>query len=114
MATWTQTELTNRTLEVLGIKALGQAATSEDFDRTYESITALYNELRRDGLAPFDLSTIPEWAQVPFRDIAAADSASFYGMSSGEYEAKSAMAKSRLYRQTAGDAHDIPIPARYF
>lgn len=114
MATWTQTELTNRTLEVLGIKALGQAAASEDFDRAFESITGIYNELKRDGCAPFSIATIPEWAQVPLRDISACDVAFFYGMQSQEYEAKKAMARSRLYRQVAGDVHDMPVPARYF
>lgn len=114
MADWTQSDLANRTLELLGIKAAGQSVASEDFSLANDTINGIYQELRRVDHAPFSLTAIPDWAQTPLRDMVAADLAPLYGLPLQQYAAKAQEGERRIRRQTSGQKQNITTKANFF
>jgi len=79
VANLTKSELADRVLEYLGVKPAGQAASVQDSSRVQELVDSAHSRLRAEGLAPFAVSAIPEWAQVPLRDFVAVDAAPMFG-----------------------------------
>jgi hypothetical protein len=115
MATMTIAEIADRTLEHLGIKPAGQNASAEDAQRVIEIVTSVLSKLRYENLAPFEVTAIPEYAQLSVRDISAAECASLYGLSGERLQVVlqgREMARLDLSRQTA--AKKPPIAVRPF
>lgn len=71
MATKTKAQIATLVLESLGVKAAGVAASAEDSERVEDAIDSVHDQLRARGLAPFELATVPEWAQEPLADYVA-------------------------------------------
>ena len=63
MATWTKSELSANVLSALGVKPAGQAAAAEDDILVQGIIDSQHEELKVEGLVPFETSAVPEWAQ---------------------------------------------------
>jgi len=80
MATLTKSELADRILEHIGVKAAGQGALAEDSNAIQEAIDSAHARLRREGKVKFVTSLIPEWAWTPLRDYVAAEVASMFGV----------------------------------
>lgn len=103
MATMTAAEIRDLVLEHIGVKAAGQAVSAEDASLTEKAITAVVSSLKRDGLATFPETAVPEWAQLPLRDIVAFEVSPSFGRPqniSAERRARTALAS-----QTSGN-HD--------
>jgi hypothetical protein len=80
MATLTRAQVVDRALEAIGVKAAGQSSLTVDSDRAGESFDTVYYMLRKEGLAPFAISAVPEWAQSALIHMTAADIAPSYGI----------------------------------
>jgi hypothetical protein len=81
MATMTKSEIADLVLESLGVKAFGQNATTEDSTLVQKAIDTAHDQLRKRRVAPYELSAVPEWAQIPLRDYVSADLVTVYGIS---------------------------------
>lgn len=117
MATLTRAEITDRALEAVGVKAIGQSALAEDGNRGLEAFDAVYNRLRKEGLAPFVNSAVPEWAQTQLINLIAHELIPAFGVSGGRAQILFA-AKEQAYRdlekQVAGYNHNVRTYAEYF
>lgn len=117
MATMSQTQMETYVTEALGIVAPGVSASTADANTISTAVVAVFNRLRKLGLAPFPISAIPEWAQIEMRDLASYDAASSFGIVGErlmDLMRRASMAEKELGRQVAGYRHPIPIKARYF
>jgi len=117
MATLTKAELADRVLENLGVKPSGQAASAEDSVLTEEAIDAVHAQLRKSGHAPFELATIPEWAQTPLRDIVSAELAGSFGIAGYRLQvviAAMSRAERQLAKQTSTGPQQTPIRPYWF
>jgi len=117
MADWTKTQLADKTLEYLGVKAAGQSASAEDNALAQEVAQSVYEQLRKTGLAPFAISAVPEWAQMQLKKIIAADLCGNFGISGQrrvEYMQDKMAGIRELAVQCAGYKHPIPVRAKYF
>lgn len=118
MATMTAAEMADRVLENLGIKAAGESASAEDATLAIEAVTSVRAELVRDGIAQWAADVIPEWAQLPVRDLVSFELRNAFGLA-GErraaIESAYGPALAKLQRQTAGK-HDprVRTVARYY
>ena len=65
MATRTKAQLANDILEWMGVKPAGQSVSGEHSNFVQRVIDSVYDQLQDPGLAPYGLSAIPEWAQLP-------------------------------------------------
>lgn len=66
MATWNKATLANKTLEYIGVKPAGQAASGEHVNLVQEFIDSAYDSFQEQGIAPYSIEAIPEWAQIPW------------------------------------------------
>lgn len=117
MATLTLQQLRNRVLENVGVLASGQEASPEDATRVQEVILASFEELRTKDLARFELTAIPEWAQIPFRDIVSSDISHIYKLSPDRVAELAEMRRAalvRLYEQAAYRWPPYPVLGVYF
>lgn len=117
MADLTKAALCNRVLEHLGVLAAGETAATADSTWAAEAYDAAYDRLRKLGYVPFLTNAIPSWAQIPVRNIVAADVAQSYGMSAQrlmEFKQAALEGERELAKQTAGFKHEVRIKAEYF
>jgi hypothetical protein len=104
-------------LQRLAITGAGASATAEDSTLVGEVVDSLHSRLRKEGLAPFAMSDVPEWAQVPFADIAAGELLSPYrigGEAAAIIRGDAQKGRMELARQVAGYRHNIPIRVPFF
>lgn len=80
MADLTRAEMADRALEAIGAKAAGQSASAEDANRAMEAYDVVYYSLRKDQMAPFSLSAVPEWAQGPIINLVGRELAATFGI----------------------------------
>lgn len=80
MATMTKAEIAARALEALGVKAASQSTNALDGARAEEAVDAVHARLRKEGLAPFATSAVPEWAQSQLINIVAMDLVPAFGV----------------------------------
>jgi len=117
MATWTQSNWADKSLEYLGVKGAGQSASSEDGNIASEAALSVYKQLRKVGLCPFAITAIPEWAQLPLKKYLAAELCGEFGVS-GQRKAElmqdQARAMRELQTQVAGYVHPLPTRSEYF
>jgi hypothetical protein len=118
MATKTAAQMASDVLENLGATAAGQSASAEDTDKALVAIAAVYALHKRDGLAPYEPTAYPEWAQLAVCDVVSFRLRNVFGLG-GErraaIEQAYPLAVVELQRQTAG-RHDprVTTRARYF
>lgn len=108
----TSADLADLILEAMGIKAAGQAATAEDSARAVEAITSAHARLRSEGLAPFELDDVPDWATTQVREIVAFDLAPLFKTSSDAGRLQ--WARQELARQVTLHKSATPTKAVYF
>lgn len=113
MADLTAVEIRDRVLEHLGQKAASQAASAEDAVLVDEAIIAAHAKLRGRGLAPFSMSAIPPWAQVPFRDYVAGDVGGCFGLGDST-KPRQVDAEKELRIQVAIHKPAFTIKATYY
>ena len=117
MANLSSTEIADRALEALGVKAATQDATAEDAARALESVTTVYSQLHKEGVAPFAISAVPDWAQSALIHLAALDLVPTFNSPDSRVTKIQAMAmKGRidLATQTASVRAPLPITSDYF
>jgi len=117
MADLARAAMINRVLEFLGVKAATQGANSGDVEMVGEVLDSAHERLRKYGLAPFETSSIPPWAQIPFRDYVAGDVAQSFGITGQrllEFRQAQQVGERELAKQVAGFRHAMPIVADYF
>lgn len=113
MATWTKAVLARRVLEELGVVGEGQAPSAEQLLRTEEIIDSVYQRLRPKHLCPFSTAAVPEWAQVPLRDVVAAKVAPRFGYTGGRLQERVSLAKIGMMDLADGAAgKEPPVPLR--
>lgn len=117
MANWTDTDLANKTLEHLSVKAAGNSASSEDLNLVTEEWLGLYSRLNLKGYIIFDYNAIPEWAQGPLKKILSEEIATHFGVSGEKRQlimndAKKALDDMR--EQTQSRPNYIPVMSRDF
>lgn len=81
MSTWTKAQWATAALRRLGIVSAGNAAPSAQQQLAESKADSLFPQLRRKGLAPFAVATIPEGAQDPLEALLAEKLASSFGVS---------------------------------
>lgn len=117
MATLTKVEMRTRILQHLGVLSADESANAADAAIVDEAIDAAAAKLRNLGLASFDTSAVPEYAQIGFRDYVAADVASIFGLDAqrrAEHEQRQALALQELRQQRELTWNSQPVEARYF
>lgn len=113
MASLTAAEFRNRVLEHIGYKPAGQGVGAEDGNLADEIVTAAHARLRTVGLAPFAISSIPEWAQIAFRDYVAGDIGGSFGYGD-KFKPSQYAAEKELVRLCAVARPKLRIKAEYF
>jgi hypothetical protein len=117
VANLTRSQLVDRVLEHLGVKAADQAAKPKDAEIVGEAADAAHDRLKKFGLAPFLLTAIPPWAQVHLRDYVAGDVAQMFGLGAerlAEFKGGAIAAERELARQVSLDKQSTRIQADYF
>lgn len=117
MAVWTATDLRNRVLERLNIKAKSQPATAEDALVVDDAYVSIYDQLRKLELMPFAIGAIPDWAQLPLVKYVAGQVAGEFGYRGARLQDKVLEAGSglkELQQQNAGEKQPVPITAKYY
>lgn len=116
MATWTKSTLAARVLEDLGVVGEGQSATGEQSNRVQEVIDSVYRRLRPKHLCPFALTAIPEWAQVPLRDVVAWKAAPRFGYAGARLQERMVAGRQGmidLADGAAGNPEGGPIRSKF-
>lgn len=117
MATWTQAEWATASLVRLGIVAAGQAASAEDQTLANDKAGQIYPQLRRKGLAPFAVATIPEGVQDQLEAILAYKLTPHFGITPERkaiFAAEARQAMHELAAFLASDKHQTPIEVEDF
>lgn len=117
MADLTRAEVADRALEAIGVKAAGQDSSAEDANRAMESFDTVHARLRKEGLAPFATSAVPDWAQSSLIHLTALDLSAAFGITGARMQTVQALASTgyrELAKQVAGFRQPIPITAEYF
>lgn len=107
----------NRVLENVGVLAAGQEAAPEDAIRVEEVIRAVFEELRTEDLARFELTAIPEWAQIPVRDIVSNDVSHIYKLSpqrTAELQGLRELGLRRIRVQSATREPPYAVRGKYY
>ena len=116
MATLTRVQIADRALEALNVKAAGNSAVAEDGNLATEKTDAVYARLRREGLAPFSLSAVPEWAQTQLVNLVASDMAPSFGVSAETLMGlgiNAMMARKELALQVSNAAAPNPVRVEF-
>lgn len=118
MATFTVAQMADILLEHLGVKAAGQAASPDDAIKAAQTIGMVKSELDRDEVSRWGDDSIPDWAALAVRDVAAFELRNTFGLSGerlNDVINSYGRAMLKLYRFTGGK-HDarIPMKPRYF
>lgn len=79
MAAITKAQLATKVLEHLSVVPLGQAASPEHHNYVKVAIDSVYDQLQDSGLAPYGLSAIPDWAQLPMMKYVAVEVGPHFG-----------------------------------
>lgn len=117
MADITKQSLRDRVLQNIGVLAAGATAASLDVTLVEEKIDALYAQLRKFGLVPFPVTSIPDWAQQQMEDIVSYAVAPTYGVTGNrlnELREAKRVGEFDLNRQLSGFKHKRRTPAEYF
>lgn len=117
MATKTRAEMISFMLEHIGVRAANQSARAEDSTLAGTVLDSLHTRLRKEGLAPYATSAFPEWAQIPFAEVAGPELAPSFRIGGEAYavlEQRAAHGYREMQRQTSGYRHPIPIKGSYF
>lgn len=117
MATWSQAEWVQASLERLGIVGAGEAPSAEDTDLVTEVSDSLYPQLRTEGLAPFAVSAISEWAQQPFAKLLAYEAKDYFGITGQRAQILAAGAvegRRELSRQMQGGRRNLRVKAKFY
>lgn len=117
MATLTRAEVAERALQALGVLAAGQDAVAEDTNRAGEAVDYVHALLRKEGLAPWATSAVPEWAQSAFIHLVAVELVPTFGVSGERLQSLMALAdkgRKDLCIQMFGERHQLPVKAYYF
>lgn len=117
MATLTKAQLADRALQVLGILPAGDSSSTEDSNRAQESVDSIYYMLRKEGLAPFQVSAWPEWAQSAAAHLVALELAPTFGVTGQRLDAIATLAskgRQDLATQLFGKRNPAPIRTEYF
>jgi len=80
MAATTKAQLATRVLRRIGVLGQNQTASAADSALVEAIIDDLHASLRRDGLAPFYLTAIPDGAQVPLEMMVAGRAITPFGV----------------------------------
>lgn len=114
MATMSASDMADFVLERLGVKAQGQAASGAEGQTALVVVEAVFAQLQRDGVASFELSAIPEWAQLPFANMVAVELAPSFGIT-GERMALFMAAADKGHKDIAAHSSSRPpIPIKPF
>jgi hypothetical protein len=117
VATLNRDAMIARVLEGLGVVATGQTPVAADSTLVGEILDSVHDRLDKVGLAPFKLTAVPEWAQVPLRDVVAHDCAAPFGIvgqAFADLAARKREAERSLAEQACGRAKLPFTVARYF
>lgn len=117
MATKLRAEMITMLLEHIGVKAAGQSARAEDEATAGVIVDSVYARLRKLNLANYATSAFPEWAQMPFIEVAAAECGSPFRLPSElmmKLDADREHGYRELYIQMQGRHHRAPTVARYY
>lgn len=117
MANWTKADLAQDALERLGIVGAGESPAAEDTNLVESVVDSVYPQLRKDGLVPFAVSAIPDWAQRPLSKIIAGESAAYFGISGQRLQIAATeirMGRRQLVSQMQGGRRKLPIRARFY
>lgn len=115
MATKTLQELRKDVLLNIFVGKTEESDSAGDAIETEAVIRSVFDELRGDNLAPFDLTAIPEWAQIPMRDIVSFDMAYKAPPSRrAELAQLRELGLRRMRRQTSADLNPAPIKGLFF
>lgn len=85
MATWTKSQLANRALELVGVKALGQQASSQDKALAEGVVDSKFEQLKYKGKVFYSVEAVPEHAQHPLAKVMAYEMANDFGVSSESF-----------------------------
>ena len=113
----TKAELRRRILQHLGRLAATETPTSEDAAIVDEAIDSAHSRLEHLGVAPFETSAIPAWAQIPMRDYVSGDLAGTFGLDAQarlEHKQLQQLALSQLHEQTEQHWNGQRVDSRYF
>lgn len=117
MATWTKAQWATASLRRLGITSAGNPAPAAQQLLAESKADSLFQRLRRKGLAPFAVATIPEGAQDPLEAILAESMASTFGIS-GErlalVKGEAKEARKELAAYLASDPNSLPTEVDYY
>jgi hypothetical protein len=117
MATYEKAEIADKALEILGVKAAGQDSIAEDANRAQESVDSVYQLLRREDLAPFPVSSVPDWAYSAMAHLVALDLAPMFGVGGERLQATALVAatgRAELIKQANIVQADSRVEAVYF
>lgn len=117
MATYEKADIADKALEILGVKAAGQDSIAEDSNRAQESVDSVYQLLRREDLAPFSVSSVPDWAYSALAHMVAIDLAPLFGVGGERVQMVAAVASSgrqELIKQANLVREDSRVEADYF
>lgn len=113
----TKAEIADLVLEELGVKAAGVAASAADVASVESRIDSVMDQLRGRGLAPFEISAVPDWAQEPLSKIVAYRLVNIFGIT-GErlmsIREGAQMAEREMHRQTAHGGIEQPARVRFY
>jgi len=112
VATWAKTDLAEKALIYLGVKAAGQSVSADDDALVQTVIDSVYAQARTYGIAPFQLSAIPEWAQWPLMKWVAVESGPAFGKML-PFDIREDAVKT-LRAQMQSDKPNISIKGTYF
>lgn len=112
---FTATNLAERALERLGVKAAGQSSPAHDQNFAEETATSVFKQIEDDGFAPdFLVSDIPAKMQEGLIMCVAAALMPYYGYSEQESLALRKTGESNLARQAASDDKSYIPAVDYF
>lgn len=117
MANLTKAEVADRAMQALGFLGAGQEASAEDSNRAQESVQTVYEMLRKEGVMPFSVEAVEEWAQSALIHIVAFDLAATFGVTGARLESVAMLAqkgRADLSRQMTAKIHPLATRPDYF
>jgi hypothetical protein len=114
VADWTRADLIDDVLTRLKVKAAGESASADDAKTAGDAADGAYEKLRGEGLAGFEISAIPEWAQTDMSRLVCAEIAEEYVPDVQKYLVLAAEARRSLRTQQSRTGHNLPIRACYY